>query len=166
MDGIVRMPTPCAASSICKLFPTGPSDGRRSERMNGFARSGACYGARQCGNADSAIRWRPPVPLPAIHPSLCRGRCERSLRHIQSSDCRTPAAGYRHESSGALLGVGDEGDSWSSSPLLAGDRRSDYLRFLADCVTPMFGWYRSLAFPVRCVQASAGRLRSAAGRNR
>ena len=83
------------------------------------------------------------------------------LRGIHSSDCSLrPAAGYRHWTTGVLTNVGAEGDSWSSSSFAAGDHRAGYLNFNATWVNPLNAWYRSIAFPVRCVQASAGCFRA------
>ena len=96
----------------------------------------------------------------SINYEFCILNCELNLfplRGIHSSDCSLrPAAGYRHWTTGVLTNVGAEGDSWSSSSFAAGDHRAGYLNFNATWVNPLNAWYRSIAFPVRCVQASAG----------
>ena len=56
-----------------------PRREKEKERKKQLRRPGVA-GAKASASAvaDSAIRWRPFVPLPAVHPSLCRSRCERA----------------------------------------------------------------------------------------
>ncbi|MDE6827430.1 MAG: DUF4906 domain-containing protein [Alistipes sp.] len=63
-----------------------------------------------------------------------------------------PAAGYRHESSGGLAGVGTWGLCHASSSYAAGSIGSAYLALYADRVSPLYGAYRASALSVRCVQ--------------
>ena len=67
-----------------------------------------------------------------------------------------PAAGLRNRTTGALTNVGTEGDSWSSSSYAASNINAGYLYFNASLVNPLNNTNRANAFPVRCVQASAG----------
>jgi len=59
----------------------------------------------------------------------------------------------RERSSGALVNVGTEGDSWSASPNAAGSGNAGYLNFNSNGnVNPLNGNYRSYGFPVRCAR--------------
>ncbi|WP_304582998.1 hypothetical protein [uncultured Alistipes sp.] len=51
--------------------------------------------------------------------------------------------------------VGIEGDCWSSSSYASGNNNAGRIYFNAGNVNPVNGWYRSIGFSVRCVQASA-----------
>ena len=76
---------------------------------------------------------------------------------IPLSDCSTaPAAGYRNRETGALGGIGTEGNYRSSSTYATGSVNVINLNFTAGNVNPLNGWYRSNAYSVRCVQESAG----------
>jgi len=55
-----------------------------------------------------------------------------------------------------LTNVGIEGDCWSSSSYDSGNNNAGRIYFNAGNVNPVNGWYRSIGFSVRCVQASAG----------
>ena len=91
-----------------------------------------------------------------VHCEFCILNCELNLfplRRIPHSDCfTTPAAGYRHWSTGALVVVGGEGHGWSSSPGAAGAVEAGYLCFDVWRMEPLHGWHRSSGFAVRCVQ--------------
>ena len=63
-----------------------------------------------------------------------------------------PAAGYRHESSGALTNVGTWGLYFSSSSYAAGSINAGYLNFNAGNVNPLNNNNRANGFSVRCVQ--------------
>ena len=87
-------------------------------------------------------------------------KTKRSFRHSPERLLRAPAAGYRDESTGALLGVGSEGNWWSSSTFVS-DGSSAYLAgtlwFASTQMRPMDTGYRprrANALAVRCVQAS------------
>ena len=67
-----------------------------------------------------------------------------------------PAAGYRHEASGALTNVGVWGLCHASSSYASGSYNSGYLNFNASNVNPLNNANRASALSVRCVQASAG----------
>ncbi len=67
-----------------------------------------------------------------------------------------PAAGYRHNSTGALAYVGTEGNVWCSSSCYAGYHNAGYLFFRAGDVRPLGGAYRAAGFAVRCVQHLQG----------
>jgi hypothetical protein len=54
-----------------------------------------------------------------------------------------------------LTNVGIEGDCWSSSSYASGNNNAGRIYFNAGNVNPVNGWYRSIGFSVRCVQASA-----------
>ncbi len=76
-----------------------------------------------------------------------------TLRCIPHSDCFTmPAAGSRHDGSGALDKVGEHGTMYSSSPLALGVRLAGVFGFHAAEVDPLGIGSRARAFPVRCVQ--------------
>ncbi len=66
------------------------------------------------------------------------------------------AAGYRHWTTGALTNVGIEGDCWSSSSYAAGNNNAGRLNFNSTNVNPLNGWYRAVAWSVRCVQHLQG----------
>ena len=63
-----------------------------------------------------------------------------------------PAAGYRLRETGALGGVGSEGNVWSSSSYAAGNINAGRLNFNAGNVNPLNTGNRANAFSVRCVQ--------------
>ncbi len=69
-----------------------------------------------------------------------------------------PAAGYRHESSGALTNVGTWGLYFASSSYAAGSINAAYLRFESGNVNPLNNANRASGLSVRCVQASAREL--------
>ena len=75
-----------------------------------------------------------------------------SLSVIHPSDCyRAPAAGYRHNTTGAYTPDG-YGDYWSSSSAASGNNRAGYLAFNSANVNPLNTYQRACGFPVRCVQ--------------
>jgi len=81
-----------------------------------------------------------------------KGTC-RTLRGIHKSDCYSaPAAGYRNDVTGALGGVGIEGDWWSSSVLTSDHCHGGRLYVIAGTFAPLTGWHRAFGFSVRCVQ--------------
>ncbi len=67
----------------------------------------------------------------------------------------TPAAGYRHREDGLLFFVGAETDCWSSSTTGVSSPGSSHLFSGASQVHVFHDSGRSVALPVRCVQASA-----------
>ncbi|MDE6069639.1 MAG: fibrobacter succinogenes major paralogous domain-containing protein [Alistipes sp.] len=69
-----------------------------------------------------------------------------------------PAAGYRHESSGALTNVGTWGLYFSSSSYAAGSINAGYLNFNAGNVNPLNNANRASGLSVRCVQHLRGEL--------
>ena len=69
-----------------------------------------------------------------------------------------PAAGYRLRETGALGGVGSEGNVWSSSSYAAGNITAGRLNVLAGNVYPLGTGGRANAFSVRCVQHLRGEL--------
>ena len=84
--------------------------------------------------------------------------CSLSAAFIPAIASHTgPAAGLRSRETGDLVVVGTEGDSWSSSSYGGTNPRyAGYLYFIAGRVNPLNNTNRANAFPVRCVQASAG----------
>ena len=70
--------------------------------------------------------------------------------------CKPPAAGYRHNASGALTNVGTEGDLWSSSSYAAGNVNAGFLNFRSGNVNPLNNTNRAHALSVRCVQYLRG----------
>ncbi len=133
-----------------KLFPTRPKRQELSDERLSGTRSDGGYGFGQSGRVDSAIRWRRFARQLCI--PVCAGAAEL-LRDIQSSDCyETPAAGYRNRETGALGGIGTEGNYRSSSTAASGSVSAGNLNFTAGNVNPLNGWYRANAYSVRCVQ--------------
>ena len=63
-----------------------------------------------------------------------------------------PASGYRTGQSGTQYGVGEYGYAWSSSANSATYVYGSGIGFNSNAVTPELYDYRSLGFPVRCVQ--------------
>ncbi len=107
--------------------------------------------------------------LSAVHPSLLRSKTainERIDFIAKASSAAFipaialhpgPAAGLRSRETGGLVAVGTEGDSWSSSSYGGTNpHNAGYLYFIAGRVNPLNNTNRANAFPVRCVQASAG----------
>ena len=84
------------------------------------------------------------------------------LRRIPHSDCfTTPAAGNRRGTTGALADVGVSGSYWSSSPFSASVCVASALWLYPSEVRPTDSGtlaFRSVAVPVRCVQASTRKL--------
>ena len=68
-----------------------------------------------------------------------------------------PAAGYRHDASGALTNVSTNGYYWSSSSYAAGNINAGFLNFNSGNVNPLNNGNRAAGLSVRCVQASAQR---------
>ncbi|MDE6446476.1 MAG: hypothetical protein K2L06_06420 [Alistipes sp.] len=72
-----------------------------------------------------------------------------------------PAAGYRHNSTGALTVVGTNGYAWSSSPYVTDGtnaRNAGMLNFDSANVNPLNDGNHAIARAVRCVQASTDRF--------
>ena len=59
-----------------------------------------------------------------------------------------PASGYRNTNGGSLLYVGRLGNYWCSSPY---STTAFNLTFINGNVTPIYSYYRSFSFPIRCV---------------
>ena len=68
---------------------------------------------------------------------------------------RSPAAGNRDYSTGAVANVGTNGNYWSSSSFKAGSFYAGCLNFNSGSVGPVKEGSRSIGRSVRCVQASA-----------
>ena len=63
-----------------------------------------------------------------------------------------PAAGYRHDASGALTNVSTYGYYWSSSSYAAGNINAGFLYFNSGYVSPLGSGGRAAGLSVRCVQ--------------
>ena len=85
-----------------------------------------------------------------IHYSLKK----RSFRHSPERLLRTPTAGYRNDETGALGGIGTEGDWWCSSVMASDHFHGGRLYAITGNIYPLTGWHRAFGFSVRCVQAS------------
>ncbi|MDE6507877.1 MAG: fibrobacter succinogenes major paralogous domain-containing protein [Alistipes sp.] len=69
---------------------------------------------------------------------------------------QSPAAGYRNRETGALGGIGTEGNVWSSSSYAAGNINAGRLNFNSGNVNPLNTGNRANGFSVRCVQHLQG----------
>ncbi len=140
-------PGPARAESATPAAGPGERFARKCV-VNNFGRSlrGTLAGLR-CG------RLRPALKNRTTRRHSLRKPLFRILRRIPSSDCFTmPAAGSRHDGSGALDKVGEHGTMYSSSPLALGVRLAGVFGFRAAEVDPLGIGSRARAFPVRCVQ--------------
>ncbi len=72
--------------------------------------------------------------------------------YAQTIQAYYPAAGYRHESSGALTSVGARGAYWASSSYAAGVIGASHLAFGSGDVGPLRTASRANGLSVRCVQ--------------
>ena len=79
---------------------------------------------------------------------------KRSFRHSSERLLRAPAAGYRNDETGALGGIGTEGDWWCSSVMASDHFHGGRLYAITGNIYPLTGWHRAFGFSVRCVQAS------------
>ena len=75
-----------------------------------------------------------------------------SFRYSFQRLSEPPAAGYRNRETGALGGIGTEGNYRSSSTAASGSVSAGNLNFTASNVNPLNTWYRANAYSVRCVQ--------------